>query len=231
MGLLGRLKGRVQRALASPTPPREPAPFDARRAELWKELKDQYSLGFQTMASAVVASWEVTASELNRASRGAHADHAAEWVKRFSDALVPTLDPIQAAERASAKVWQQSTRAAAASGRLAQAMPAIGSHARELGAAVEAGWPKTVGWMEPVLEGLAVTAAGRSRLGSVGAAMRHALDSRAADFARALETVPLAEDVEGAFLDAVERWRHGTAQDLEVALDQVRAVLAPRESS
>lgn len=231
MGLLSRVKGRMKRALGGAPPPEKPAaPFDAATAEMWKELREQYALGYQTMGAAVVASWEVTAAEIHAAGRRRSAERAPEWVTRFSDALVPTLSPIQAADRACDKVWKQSTRAATASGKLADAMPALSAHARDLGAAVQAGWPGTADWIEPVVVGLGVEEAGRARLAAVGAALRAAIDGRAADLTRALEAVPLADDVESAFLDAIEAWRHGTAQDLEVALDQVRAVLAPREA-
>jgi hypothetical protein len=225
MSIVGRLKSRIKRTLGREAPARPPRPFDGRLAPIWADLAEHYALAYQTIGAAIVSSWEVIAAELHLATRAKHGSLANEWVTRFSDGLVPTLAAVQAAERAATATWKAGTRAAQASGVLADAIRPLRSQADALGAEVETGWPKTVEHLEPILAGLAVDESGRSRLLGVGAALRSRLDARAQAFGATLEGVATAPSVEAAFLDALETWRHAAAQDVEVALDQVRAVL------
>jgi hypothetical protein len=190
------------------------------------ELREQYALAFQTLASSTVSSWEVAAAELNRAAKGPHgAEAAGKLVERFSDALVPVLTPLQATERATQAIWKDSTRAASASGRIEDAVAPLVGQVRALGAEVASAWPKTTEYLEPLLVEIRIQTAGRERLAAVGPALQAALDSRGAEFCVVLGRLSQAKDLEGAFLDAVETYRHAAAQDLEVALDGVRSVL------
>lgn len=218
-GLRRRLKQALGRTPQAPAA--EPA-FDAAAEEVWAELQEQYALGYQTIAASVVASWEVAAAELNRAARPRFGDEAGEIVTRFSDALVPTLTPVQTAERATKGLWKEAATAGRASGRIADALTVVVAQPAGLGAAIEAEWPKTVAHLGPVLDRMAVGTEGRARLDGVGPTIRAALDGRARELARLL-AAPRA--LEAPFLDAVEVWRHGASQDVEVALDQVRSVL------
>ena len=225
--LLSRAASKLKRVLAPPPPakPMVARRYDRQTAEIWSELREQYSLGFQTMASATVASWEVVAAEIHAATRPRLGSQAGEIVARFSDALVPTLAPLQAAERATTALWKDGSRTAAATTRIEDAVAPLVKQVQGVGAEIEAGWPKTTEYLAPILDTLAVGRAGRARLEAVGGHMRAGLDSRATEFVRTLGDLPRAVDFEAAFLDAVETWRHASAQDLEVALDQVRAVL------
>lgn len=226
MGLLSRVKNRVKRALAEPQAPAREVAWSHALSELWSELREQYAVAWQTMASATVASWEVVAAELHRAAHAKFgAERATRMVERFSDSLVPTLSPIQATERGTSAVWKDGMRKAGASGRFEDALAGLRDQAGKLGGELAAAWPKTVDYLGPVLDDLGVDDAGRARLGRVGQALQASLDGRAAAFVADLDRLPRAADIEKAFLDAVETFRHAAAQDIEVALDNVRAVL------
>ena len=226
LGILPRLKRRIKQGVQRfSAVPAGPVAFQGALAREWPELREQYAVSYQTLVSSVVASWEVAAAELNAAARPNFGTKAAEMVTRLSDALVPTLEPLQAAERATKEIWKEATAAGQASGQFSDALKPVASQTRALGAAVEAAWPKTVEYLAPVLEQLKVDGAEVDRLKGVGKTLRDALDARAQSFGEQLSAAGQAENAEGAFLDAVETFRHATAQDLEVALDQVRSVL------
>lgn len=228
MGLRSRLKNRLSGLFSRPPAKGSAVVFDRATAEIWQDLREQYAHGWQSLAAAVVASWEVAAAELNAALRHTN-PRAPEFVTRFSDGLVPTLTPFQAAERGAERSWNDGTRQAIASGQLTDALPPLIDATRRIGSEVETAWPATVAFLEPVLVAVNLSSERRQQLIGVGADLRDRLDKRAYAFAEALKPLATAPDVEGVFLDALGDWRQGAAQDLEVGLDRVRALLVGAE--
>lgn len=224
MSLRGRLKARLRGIVAqTPAAPRAERAFDPRTAAIWAEQAESYAHAWQAIGASVTASWEVAAAELNRGLRG-DPDRTA-LVERFSDALVPTIEPLREADHAAHRVFSTAIAGATAAGRLDAAFPPLVAPTRAIGAAVDAGWGRTVDWLAPVIAARAVDPAGVDRLVGIGARLRMGFDARGAAFERALATVARADDVERAFTDALEGWQHGTARDVEIALDEARAIL------
>ena len=217
MSLRDRIFGAIKRRL------RPDEPFERRfgpqTAERWAELREPYALGFQTLASSIVASWEVAAAELHAAG------FRPEQVTRFSDALVPTLQPMQDAERATKALWTQGVADATAVERFEPLTAPLFVQVRGLGRAVEEGYGKTVAWLAPLLDERKASVEARERLAPVGPIIRTSLDGHAAVLCSDLGDLAHARDLEATVLDAVETYRHGASRDLEIALDDVRAAL------
>ena len=231
MSRLTRLASRVRRKLKSVRPGGSaPTPiqrtWDAQTADDFEALKEEYRLVFQTMASATVASWEVASSELHRRLKlRVGAEEAAKHIERFSDALVPSLAVLQSTERAVSELWPKVEAAGAEHNSVAQALALLAAHTRGLGRSFEEDWAKTVEYLEPIVDLLAMSDVGREELLAVGSAVRRGLDGRAVNFAEALASVAVAAQLPQAFLEAADAYRHGAARDVEVALHEVEQVI------
>lgn len=223
----GRVRRRLQRALpgAAPSAPVQRR-WDAAAVADFEALKDEYRLVFQTMASATVASWEVSASELHRRLKPRlGVEEAATQIERFSDALVPSLSVLQTTERGVSELWPKVEAAGAEHDSVAQALALLAAHSRGLGRAFEEDWPKTVEYLGPVLDVIAVSDAGRQELLEIGAAVRRGLDSSSEAFGQSLAGVAVADRIAQAFLEATDGYRHGAAREVEMALHKVEQVI------
>lgn len=185
-------------------------------AEVWPELSELIDGQLRRPGAAAVSTWEVGVAELARRTIG-EADEAA-LLTRYSDALVPTLEALQAPHKALPDALTEGRKAGETAGTLAAATRPLVLLPRGLDAALAAGWDKTVAYLEPVLAGARDPAAARAALAAAGPGLRRgAVDAEAALRDR-LSRLPYAVHPEPGFVEPFEAWAEVLDRAIEVEL-------------
>lgn len=210
-GLLSRIRAR----LSAPRRAVGPA-FLPEHEEVWDELVEQIDAELKKVGSAVVGAWEVGAAELGRVVIGRADDRAA--IERYSDALVPTLQPFQDLHKGCAAAMAEGKRAGRASGRLADATAPLLRLVEGLGARAAAGWDKTARHLEPVLAGCPEGAEDRFRAG--GPALVDACARAEQVYRERLAALHDAPDLWRGLTGATEAWQLALTRELEFVLDR-----------
>ena len=199
--------------------------FDAARKAEWDELAEQVDAELQKAGSSVVAAWEVGAAELGRAVVGMEDDR--QIIERFSDALVPTLQPFQDLHKGCATAMAVGARAGLASGRLDRATPPVFALVSGLGTRATDGWSRTSAHLSPVFARCARPEEARTRFTSADVALRHACDEGEAVLRARLGALPEAATLWDGLCGAVEDWQLVVTRGLEIAIDaEVKALAA-----
>lgn len=188
-------------------------------------LHDGAESSFSALGAAAVSSWEVLLADLSRALQRLPAPDRARLVERVSDALVPTVSPLQHGERPFRAALQSGVQAALRSGRLEDATEPLCAHLETLGEPVAAGWGKTVAFLQPVCEALPEPEALRGKLAFTGGELRGVFDAEAARFRARMEELPRAPALEPALAGALDAWKQGVVRGLEVAIYGARTRL------
>lgn len=198
-----------------------PAPrFDARHDGAAAALDAEVESAFQLIGAAAVGTWEVLLTDLGR-GLGPHPE-ARRHLDRVSDALVPTQEALQATGRKSREAVKEGLGSALSSGELRELTAPLASRLAGMGPAVEAGWTKTVAYLEPVCASLGDPGL-EEALQSIGPRLRRLLDAEAAAFAATPFT--LDEGLKGALLAATGRYQRGVVRAIETTLYEARTAL------
>lgn len=183
----------------------------------WDDLGTHFAYLHQACSSSIVASWEVLAAELHRALLQRGDVDANAVIARLSDALVPTLDPVQDAERTTRTGWPDAVADARSSNRLAVAFgPATGRLAR-LATELPEGWQKTVDYLGPVYETLDAPHL-HDQLASLGRRLGACIADREVLLRAGLASAILEPQPYEAVLAALDEQRMGLQEDIELAL-------------
>jgi len=188
-------------------------------------LHDGAESAFNAVGAAAVSSWEVLLADLARALSQLPAEQRAALITRVSDALVPTVAPLQHGERPFRAALQQGVQAAARSGQLADAVEPLIEHLESLGEPVANGWAKTTAFLAPLYDALAEPDALRGALAFTGGELRGVFDNEAALFRARMEALPRATSLDAALLDALAAWQQGVVRGIEVAIYGARTRL------
>lgn len=215
--LLSRLRARLQ-----------PKVGERRLPQHEEALEDWAAQGegaFQFISAAVVGAWEVGLAELAREARQLRPpEDAARFVERCSDALVPTLTPVQGAgkrlERAMAAGLTSQT------GRLLDAVAPAVAMLLGLGAEVSAGWRATADYVAPLFPAMSEGQAALARLREEGAHnLARAFDEPAARLKAEYGALAEAPDLSRALGDPLETYRVSVTLALELTLSAQREAL------
>jgi hypothetical protein len=221
-GWLDRVRARLQGAQRSAAVGAE---WSGAVAEVWPELQDQVDAHLRRPGTAAVSTWEVAASELARRLIGEEDER--RLIDRFSDGLVPTLDALQAPHKALPSALAEGERAGSAARTLAAATRPLVLLPHGLDASLEAGWAKTVAWMDPLLVASPRPDEARAALAAAGprlaACAREAETTLRAELAR----LPQAKSPMAGIVDPFERWGDVLCRGIEVeTFNAARAFIA-----
>ena len=197
--------------------------FDRAQAAAFAGLEAELESVSALIGAAAVSTWEVLLADLGRALAGS-ADQRA-LIERCSDALVPTQEALQAAGRLGRAAVAPGLRAAIESGRLADVLDPVRAPMVALGAQVEAGWARTVAYLDPVIVALGGGASLRAALAGQGPALRAALDAEAARLAVAFGALRPGPKLEAGLREALGAYQKGVGRALEVGLYAARTAL------
>jgi hypothetical protein len=197
-------------------------PASARRAtfgpedrEVWLELVEQVDAETKKVGSAVVGAWEVGAAELGRAVVGRPDDRA--LIERYSDALVPTLQPFQDLHKLVDAAMRKGLDAGLAANDVSAATAPLLVMVGGLGQRATDGWAKTVKHLEPVLAACPDPDAARARLAD-GAPLQRACEDAERVLVAGLAAVRTAPDLWTGLMNAVEAWQLALGRELEIFL-------------
>lgn len=180
---------------------------------------------FQFISAAVVGAWEVSLAELAREARQVRPPaEAARFVERCSDALVPTLTPIQGAgkrlERAMAAGLTSQT------GRLLDVVAPAVATLLGLGAEVEAGWRATADYVAPLFPSTPEGQAALQRLREEGAHnLARAFDEPARRLKARYGALAEAAELSRALGEPLDDYRVSVTLALELTLSAQREAL------
>lgn len=186
------------------------------------ELNDNLEGAFQSVGAAVTSSWEVALADLGRALRARlPQQQAAALLERMSDALVPTLSPLQHAERPVQAALAAGLRRAIQTGAAAEASDPVVAGLTALARPVAGGWEKTVAHLDPLILALPEPEALRRGLARTGDSLREVFEREAQGFGARVSGAPSAE----ALLDALDAWKQGVVRGVELAIYAARSRL------
>ncbi|MDP2316071.1 MAG: hypothetical protein Q8P41_24450 [Pseudomonadota bacterium] len=222
MGLLSRLRTRLRGSSApSAIGPR----FTPAMAEVWVELEEQVDGELKKAGSSIVGSWEVGAAELGRAIVGLDDDRV--LVERYSDALVPTLQPFQDLHKGIAAAMQAGLRAGTSAGSLAAATAPLARLMEGLDDKAAEGWAKTTLHLEPLIQRCARPDDARDRFAAGGRVLRQACADADLVWRARLDTLPEAPGLWEGLTGAAEAWQLSITRALELGVDrQVKGLVA-----
>jgi hypothetical protein len=227
MGLLSRLRTRLG-ALSSDRPSATRgigARFTPAMGEVWKELEEQVDGELKKSGASVVSAWEVGAAELGRALRGVADDRV--LVERYSDALVPALQPFQDLHKGIGTAMQTGLRAGLATGTLAAAIAPLESLLVGLDDRAAAGWEKTTAHLAPIFDRCARPEDARARFLAGSRALRQACADADLVWRARLAALPEAPGLWEGVTGAAEAWQLAITRALELAVDrQVKGLAA-----
>jgi hypothetical protein len=191
--------------------------FDSRQDGAFAALDQSAEGSFAVFGSAMVASWEVLITDLSRSLTPRLEPGAAPaLVERISDALVPTLTPVQAVGKRFQQAGRSGVRAALQSGRLRDATDPLVAAVRPVGAGVEEGWAKSIDYLGPLYDVMGAEGpAGRQALAAGGPALRLRLDAAADGLARDLGALPAATELAGPLVLAVDAYAAAITRAVE----------------
>lgn len=191
----------------------------------WPELQEAIDGQLRRPGAAAVSTWEVGVAELARRTIG-EADEAA-LLTRYSDALVPTLEALQAPHKALPAALEAGRAGGRSAGTLAAATRPLVLLPRGLDAELEAGWHKTVAYLEPVLAAGRDPAAARAALAAAGPALRQGAVAAEATLRDRLSRLPYAVDAEQGLVAPFEAWAEVLDRAIEVEVyHAVRGMIA-----
>lgn len=200
--------------------------YDDSVATMWADLGDEFRGAIQGLNSSLISSWEVILAEVHSAVKATKGQETAtKMVERLSDALVPTIAAFQNADLGSRTAWEESCELAEKSGKLEEAIERVCQVIAPIGPAFAEGWPKTIEYLAPVFEELAVNAEDQAKLLDMGARVGPALFRKGETYQDDLARLVGSPDLMNGFLDAVEAYKNGGGRVIEVEFDLVRAIL------
>ena len=215
--LLSRLRARLQ-----------PKVGERRLPQHEDALEDWAAQGegtFQFIAAAVVGAWEVSLAELAREARlSLPPAEAAKFVERCSDALVPTLTPVQGAGKRLEKAMAAGLTSQ--TGRLLDVVAPAVATLLGLGAEVEAGWRATADYVAPLFPSTPEAQTALHRLREEGAHnLARAFDAPASQLKAQYGALAEASDLSRALGDPLEVYRVSVTLALELTLSAQREAL------
>lgn len=190
------------------------------------QLDDVADSAFALVGSAIVSTWEVTLTDVGRAMSGRLPEaERVQLIERLSDAIVPTLGPIQGAGRRFRAGIKAGVKAGLRSGSLADATAPLGHALAGLTPPVREGWETTTGYLAPVFDALPDSDSLRTAFAEAGAELAELLDRQAAEFADRMAALPEAPALEPALVGALDAWQQHVVRGLEHILYDRRTVL------
>ncbi|MFZ5475742.1 MAG: hypothetical protein ACOZNI_03110 [Myxococcota bacterium] len=212
MGIRSRLRGLLRRQ----GPSRAGQGFGPAQREAWEELVEQVDAEIKKAGSSVVGAWEVGAAELGRVMVGDPDDKAV--VERFSDALVPTLQPFQDLHKGVNAAMRAGLDRGLAAGRLDAATAPLLALVEGLGGRAATGWRKTVAHLEPVIARAKDPAATRARLDAGAAGLAEACEAAERVLRARVAALADAPTLWDGVTGAVEDWQLALTRELEIQL-------------
>ncbi len=210
-GLLSRLRNR-----AAPTARVVGMRFSADMEEDWKELEEQVDGHAKRPGTALVASWEVAASELARCTLGR--DDEKTLIDRFSDGLVPALTPFQDIHKGVPSALREGLEAGRRDASMASATRPLVLLVQGLDARVVLGWAKTVEYLGPVYALAPDPEAARAAMAPVGDRLAAACRVAEAILRDRLSHLPGAESLWDGVLDPFDAWQLSLSREIEMSV-------------
>lgn len=220
MGLLSRLRVRLSGSGVPGSVRGIGSGFTPAMAEAWKELEEQVDGELKKAGSAIVGAWEVGAAELGRAVIGFDDDRV--LIERYSDSLVPTLQPFQDLHKGIGTAMHNGMRAGLAAGSLSAATAPLARLMEGLGEKAAEGWDKTAGHLEPIILHARRPDDARAQLVAGSRALRQACADADLVWRAKLDALPMAPNLWDGLTGAAEAWQLSITRSLEV--DIVRHV-------
>jgi hypothetical protein len=223
MGLLSRL--RVRLGGAPPSPAGIGALFTPAMAEVWTELEEQIDGELKKAGASVVGAWEVGAAELGRAVIGFEDDRV--LVERYSDALVPTLQPFQDLHKGIGTAMQAGKRAGLSARSLTAATAPLAVLMEGLDEKAAEGWARTAAHLEPIILRTRRPDDTRIQFVAGGRALRQACADADLVWRAKLDALPASPDLWQGLTGAAEAWQLSITRALEMGIDrQVKGLVA-----
>jgi hypothetical protein len=196
--------------------------FTPAMAEDWRALEEEVDAALKRAGSAFVSSWEVGAAELGRVVLGREGERA--LLERYSDAAVPALTPFQDLHKGCAGAMAEGAKAGLAKGDLGAATLPLVRMLHGLDARAEAGWGKTVAYLEPLY---AVARPGaREDLAGGAAPLAQACRNADAVLRDSLSKLPQAASLGDGVIDAFDAWQRAITREIEIIVDgRVKALV------
>lgn len=187
--------------------------------EDWDEILIQSEGTFQFIGAAVVGVWEVSLADLGRSTRARlEPDVSRTLVDRVSDALVPTLDPIQAGGRELPKALKSGREQARRTGVLLDAVAPSVMLLKSLGLRVSTGWGKSVEYLRPVFEAYPNGDATLEAMKGGSNDLAAVFDGPAQTLHKALGALPESMHLGVGVTSPLEDYRYAVSAGLEEAL-------------
>ena len=199
--------------------------FGVDQDKAFAKANDNAEGSMQVFAASMVSSWEVLLTDLGRALVGKLSEEErGRLVERVSDALVPTLTPIQGVGRKFPHALKTGVKAGLAEQRLDAAVGPLCAVLDALPGEVSSGWLKTTDYLAPLLEVLGQDGL-EAEFRAGGAVLGGELTKAAAGFRRDMDALPQQPDLQKALDTAVDAWRDAAVRALETEVYARRELL------
>lgn len=220
-----RLKGLARRVRDRGKEPGVGTGFGPAQDRAFAQAHDDAEGSFQVFAAAMVSSWEVLLTDLGRALVGrVSEEERGRLVERVSDALVPTLTPVQGVGRRFSHALKTGVREALQQERLDAAVGPLAAVLDGLPAELERGWAKTSEYLGPLFERLG-DAELEAAFAAGGPALAALLREAARGFAADVAALPQQPELGPALTAAVDRWRDAAVRAVETEVYTRRELL------
>lgn len=186
--------------------------------EVWRELEEQVDAELKKAGASVVGAWEVGAAELGRAVVGLPDDKV--LVERFSDALVPTLQPFQDLHKGIGAAMRAGLEAGRSTGSVAAATAPLARLLEGLDEQAAAGWSKTAKHLEPLFARCARPDEARDRFLAGERLLRQACVDADEIWRARLAALPEAPGLWEGVTGAAEAWQLAATRGIEIAVDR-----------
>ncbi|MDP2304454.1 MAG: hypothetical protein Q8P18_00330 [Pseudomonadota bacterium] len=225
MGLLSRLRVRLSPGSRRGAPAGIGSGFTPAMAEVWKELEEQVDGELKKSGSSIVGAWEVGAAELGRALIAFDDDRV--LIERYSDSLVPALQPFQDLHKGIGTAMQAGMRAGLAAGSLAAATAPLARLMEGLDDKAAEGWAKTAAHLEPIILRSRRPDEARAQFLAGSRALRQACADADLVWRARLEALPQAPNLWDGLTGAAEAWQLSITRALEMEIVRhVKALVA-----
>lgn len=181
----------------------------------WNELEEQVDGYLKKIGSSIVGSWEVAAAELARKLAGSSEEKTI--IERFSDALVPALQPFQDLHKAVPSAIFEGRREGTAAGTLAAATRPLVVMLVGLDTRAEHGWLKTCEYIGPIYE-LGDAEAGRTAMVSAGPKIAAACRASEALLRDKLSKLPQAPRLWDGICEPYDAYQLALTRELEMEI-------------
>ena len=200
--------------------------FGKEQDAAFAQLDHEADGAFQLVGAALVGTWEVAITDVGRALDG-KIDEAKrmEMVERFSDALVPVQQPLQASGHEVRAAIKDGVKHGLESGKLMDACSPMAHALTTIGAPFAEGWAKTTDYLGPIFEVLPDADAAQAEFLTAGPELAAAFDAHAAAFWTELQGLPSQPDLRRALCDALDTWRDAMVRSLETIIYARRQVI------